>query len=307
MISIALATYNGEPFIGAQIKSILNQTIQDFEVVVCDDCSSDLTWKILQEYRECDSRIRIYQNSENLGFKKNFERAISLCEGDYIALCDQDDEWTPNHLEVLYISIGTSFASIGNSLFVDRNLQSIGVTHIESINGMTRYLDSDIGKAIRVLFVGNFCQGASMMFKASFLKSIREVPECFNVHDVWYSMAAICKKSLVFSPEVITFYRQHNSNVIDRTRKGFRKRVSALFQKQSEAKLHQILYAAENLSVDEDISKLFNEAIVFHRRKGSFRFRLKFINTWLAYYNYMYLNNRNRVFKTLLFLGFGKS
>ncbi|WP_052345460.1 glycosyltransferase [Alkaliflexus imshenetskii] len=307
MISIALAAYNGEHFIKDQLESILNQTIQDFEIVVCDDNSNDSTWKILQEFQSRDNRIRVFQNPKNLGFKKNFEIAIQLCEGEYIALCDQDDIWVSNHLEVLHTSIGTKDASIGNALFVDKNLQSLGVTHIESLNGMTKYLDSDIGKAIRVLFVGNFCQGASMMFKANFLKSIYQVPDVFEVHDVWYAMAAICKKSLVFSPVIITYYRQHDSNVIDRTGKGIEKRLRGLFGRQSDAKLHQISYAVNNLSFDEDITNLIYEAILFHKNKRRFLFRLRFLKTWFAYFNYMYLNNKNRFFKTLLFLLFGRS
>ena len=91
MISIAMATYNGELFIREQLDSILTQTLSDWELIVCDDGSTDNTLSILQEYANNDSRIKIYQNETNLGFKRNFEKAIGLCSGEYIALCDQDD------------------------------------------------------------------------------------------------------------------------------------------------------------------------------------------------------------------------
>ena len=70
MISIALATYNGSRFLQEQIDSILEQTFIDFELIICDDCSTDETYAILQNYEKKDPRIRIYQNEYNLGFKK---------------------------------------------------------------------------------------------------------------------------------------------------------------------------------------------------------------------------------------------
>ena len=95
MISIAMATFNGEKYLREQIDSILAQTHQNFELVICDDCSTDGTAGILREYETQDSRIRVYVNERNIGFKKKFERAISLCKGEYIALSDQDDVWRP--------------------------------------------------------------------------------------------------------------------------------------------------------------------------------------------------------------------
>lgn len=88
-----MATYNGEKYLREQIDSIFNQTVQDFELIVCDDCSTDTTWNILLDYQVQDKRIKCYRDEENLGFKKNFEKAIGLCTGEYIALSDQDDVW----------------------------------------------------------------------------------------------------------------------------------------------------------------------------------------------------------------------
>lgn len=90
MISIAMTTYNGEKYLREQLDSILNQTFSDFELIICDDCSKDATVKILEEYSLKDKRVRYFVNEKNLGFKKNFEKAISLCSGEYVAFSDQD-------------------------------------------------------------------------------------------------------------------------------------------------------------------------------------------------------------------------
>ena len=80
MISIAMTTYNGNRYIKEQINSILSQSLESWELIICDDCSSDSTWKILTEYSKSDERIKIFRNKRNLGFKKNFEKAISKVE-----------------------------------------------------------------------------------------------------------------------------------------------------------------------------------------------------------------------------------
>ena len=99
MISIAMATYNGEKYLKEQIDSILNQSIQEFELVVCDDCSTDNTWSMLEEYAQHDNRITIIENEKNLGVKHNFEKAISLTKGEFIAFSDQDDIWLKEKVE----------------------------------------------------------------------------------------------------------------------------------------------------------------------------------------------------------------
>ncbi len=89
MISIAMATYNGSTFIQQQINSILSQSYSDFELIICDDCSTDNTWNLLNEFASEDSRIHCYQNEKKFCCKKNFEKVIS-CSRQYIALADQD-------------------------------------------------------------------------------------------------------------------------------------------------------------------------------------------------------------------------
>lgn len=110
MIGIAMTTYNGEKYLKEQIDSILNQTVSDFELIVCDDVSSDSTMDILNDYAEKDDRVHVFRNEENLGFLKNFEKAIRICldrGAEYVALSDQDDVWTENHLEVLLNTISS--------------------------------------------------------------------------------------------------------------------------------------------------------------------------------------------------------
>src|ERR1700753_2242608 len=99
-IWVALCTDNCERFLARQLASIQQQTRTPDELVVCDDCSTDSTVEILNSFAaSAGFPVRIIRNEQNLGFVANFERAIRLCPGGLMALCDQDDIWYPTRLE----------------------------------------------------------------------------------------------------------------------------------------------------------------------------------------------------------------
>ena len=171
MISIAMATYNGEKYLREQLDSILSQTITDWELIVCDDCSKDTTVGILKSYQRKDGRVKIFVNEKNLGFKKNFEKAIGLCSGDYIALADQDDIWHDNHLEVLLGLIGEVSLSCGNA----RLMTSDSVVTEKKLNEVDNLLFIPIEKEkllYRIVFISDPFQGASMLIRKEFLSKI---------------------------------------------------------------------------------------------------------------------------------------
>ena len=101
MISIAMTTYNGARFVEAQLRSILEQTRQPDEIVICDDGSRDDTVNIIRRIIKTSGtdRIRLVENEQNLGYIRNFYKAISLTKGDYIFLADQDDIWHREKIE----------------------------------------------------------------------------------------------------------------------------------------------------------------------------------------------------------------
>lgn len=127
LVSVAMTTYNGEKFLREQIDSILNQTYQNLEIVICDDCFTDGTFGILEEYERRDSRIKLRRNERNLGFIKNFEQAVSLCTGEFIALSDQDDIWEPWKLEESVKNIEGYDLLCTNSLLVDEERRVIAM------------------------------------------------------------------------------------------------------------------------------------------------------------------------------------
>jgi glycosyltransferase involved in cell wall biosynthesis len=97
LLSYIVLSYNYERYIDKTIRSILNQTIQDFEIVVVDDCSRDNSVNVVRSFR--DPRIRVIQNERNLGGAGSYNRAVSACKGEWMVNLDADDWIAPHKAE----------------------------------------------------------------------------------------------------------------------------------------------------------------------------------------------------------------
>jgi glycosyltransferase involved in cell wall biosynthesis len=98
-VSILVPVYNRKNLIGPCIESALTQTVEDIEVVACDNCSTDGTWDILQDYATRDPRLRIFRNAQNLGPVRNWARCIEEARAPYAKLLFSDDLIAPTYLE----------------------------------------------------------------------------------------------------------------------------------------------------------------------------------------------------------------
>lgn len=101
-ISVAVATYNGEKYVGELLESILRQTLPVDEVIIGDDRSSDNTEKIVREFIRVHSLEQTWEfsvNDSNLGFAANFRKIVDRCTGDLVFFCDQDDIWISDRVE----------------------------------------------------------------------------------------------------------------------------------------------------------------------------------------------------------------
>lgn len=101
-ITIGLPVYNREKYLPTALDSLLNQTLGDFELVICDNASTDATETIAREYAERDKRVRFYRNDVNIGANRNFNRVFHLSRGKYLKWSTSDDYWAPQTLERLF-------------------------------------------------------------------------------------------------------------------------------------------------------------------------------------------------------------
>ena len=255
MISIAMATYNGQNYIKEQLDSILSQTYKDFELIICDDCSKDKTPSILKEYTAKDSRITVFINDTNLGFKKNFEKAIQNCHGEYIAFCDQDDIWTPNHLEILYSQIENKDLICGNAKLIDSNGNDMNTTTHECLSSFI--LPESSTEQFKNLLYGNFAQGTAMMITKELAQKIIPIPQTVKYHDWWAASIASLNNGCKYTDEIVLLYRQHGTNQTVTNKYNITTAIKHAIEKKQEMKLEY----QEKIKCLTEEQTLFRESV----------------------------------------------
>ena len=199
MISVALATYDGARFLPEQLDSIAAQTRPPDEIVAVDDGSSDATLTILEA---SPLPIRLHRNQHRLGVAGNFERAISLCGGDIIALCDQDDVWHPEKLAVIESEIADA-----DLVFSDGLRIPTGGTLWERFRFTRRERRRDL---FDVLAAHNVVTGATIAFRSRWRDKLLPFPRHPNLlHDRWIAIviAALGRTRAIERP--LIDYREH--------------------------------------------------------------------------------------------------
>lgn len=252
MISIAMATYNGAKYIKEQLDSILNQSVADFELVICDDVSTDNTWNILENYKNKDSRIRIYKNEKNLGFIKNFEQTIHRCNGEMIALCDQDDIWLPNHIQVLLDLIGNKMIACANAEIINGEGDHLGYTEAW-LDALDSLADDDVKKGYSVFLFRSPFYGNSMLIKREFFDIALPIPQAAAAHDMWFSLLGCVYGGINYTWDCVVEYRRHNYNVSSsKTKRISRVRpfVSQIIRKQHHVHRLELINEIERRIVD---------------------------------------------------------
>ncbi|HEY9003861.1 MAG TPA: glycosyltransferase [Mucilaginibacter sp.] len=208
LVSIALCTYNGEQFLAKQLDSLLAQSYTEIEVVAVDDRSSDKTWEILNDYAAKDKRLRINLNENNLGHSANFEKAIKLCKGDYIAVADQDDIWEKDKIALMMGYAESHIMVYHDSDFIDEQDKRIGNQTLASKN---RMYDGD---SCLPVILANSIHGHTMLFDSK-LKNYIFPFKAEVSHDWVIAFAAFNIGKVKYLDKVLVHYRQHQNSVTD--------------------------------------------------------------------------------------------
>lgn len=206
-VSVAMATFNGEQYVREQTESILNQTHTNLQIIICDDGSTDSTPRILETYAKKDPRVHVFFNDTNLGLVKNFEKALSLCTGEYIALADQDDVWENN-------KIASLLANIKASLLIHSDATLIDGHGIIINNSYTRYSKKNLEKNIYSYFIENNVTGCTALISQKLLTYALPFPNNILVHDWWLALCAYKHGTITYLDQPLIRYRQHESNQI---------------------------------------------------------------------------------------------
>lgn len=207
LISIALCTYNGEKYLCEQLGTLVGQTYPNLEIVVVDDASTDQTWTILNEFADCYPSIRLFRNTTNLGYQKNFERALKHCQGEYLLISDQDDIWEKEKVTKLLAAVEENLMIYHDSVFIDEHGESIGMKMSDKFNMV------DGNDPTPFLFL-NCVSGHSIMFRRDLLEHVVPFPDR-GMYDHYIAFIATTRGSIKYLSETLVKHRRHQGNSTD--------------------------------------------------------------------------------------------
>ncbi|WP_113651715.1 glycosyltransferase family 2 protein [Pedobacter namyangjuensis] len=217
-ISVAIATYNGSKYLGQLMESLLQQTVIPDEIFIVDDCSVDDTLEIIKSYNDKYPFIRYIVNKVNLGAIESFKLAVSNCNGVYTALCDQDDIWKPNKLEISIktlkeIDIENKPALIYTDLSIIDNQGGLSKISFWESLGMCPERES-----FKSSMYGNIATGCTMVFNKHMKREMLLMPETVLMHDHWLAMIAYGFGNIKAVNLSTVFYRSHAESVTEKKR-----------------------------------------------------------------------------------------
>jgi len=211
-----MATFNGEKYLREQLVSFAKQTILPLELVVCDDCSTDSTASIINNFAVyAPFPVRFYRNDVNLGFADNFFKAAKLCTGEWIAFSDQDDIWLPNKLAIVQRAVenspcGDLMLVAHTSLVADQNLRMNG----KRLPSFSR----DRRKGRKHNYPVFVVAGFSIVFRSLLVRSFdpqlrpRFCNEVKRIgHDYWISILANTLGTSCYLKQPLAIWRRHES------------------------------------------------------------------------------------------------
>lgn len=220
MVSIVMTTYNGERYIAEQIESILASTFQDIEIFIYDDGSKDGTVSILKRYESLyPDKVHAYQNEVNLGVTKNFLQGITRTASDYIMLCDQDDYWKKDKIEVTLKRMRHMEKQYG------KDVPMVVFTDAEVVDAKLNTMDESFFRSGHLdprrtdlphLLMENKLIGCTVMLNAALREIIAEhdLPKNAKFHDWWIGLIAASFGRIGYVNQSTLLYRQHGTNVV---------------------------------------------------------------------------------------------
>lgn len=214
-LSVALCTCNGARYLAEQLRSVAAQSRPPDELIACDDCSDDETVNIIRAFAATSTfPVRLHVNEQRLGWTKNFETAIGRCQGDLIALADQDDVWQPDKLARLAAAFANARvgAVISDAEVVDEQLRPLGYRLWQTLHfDHAEQQSAAGGTLVESLLKRNVATGATMAFRARFKDLVLPIPSEWrqDAHDAWIALliAAVSDVAIIDAP--LIQYRQH--------------------------------------------------------------------------------------------------
>lgn len=201
MISVCIASYNGEKYIKEQLVSILPQLAPQDEIIVSDDGSTDHTRNIILSLG--DRRIKMIEGPKQHSPTFNFENAIKEAKGDYLFLADQDDVWKENKVSICLKWLQSYDCVISDAEVTNPNLEVTALS-------LYQMLGIKKGRIYNTLFKNGYT-GCCMAFNRKVKEAVLPFPKDIAMHDIWIGNVAAYKFKAKFIDDKLIYFRRHDN------------------------------------------------------------------------------------------------
>lgn len=273
MVDILLAVFNGEPYLSAQMDSLIAQKTDSsfsFRILVRDDGSSDGSTEILKNYKKREPRLlELLPGGERLGLVRNFETLLTASNADYVMLCDQDDLWLPNKILDAYRRVSAmdgeqkerAVLAYSDLVVIDSSGRRLSDSKFRSCRQRPHLHDIPSTILCPVL------SGCTMMLNRKMKNACLPFPPGVGMHDAWINIsAAMHSAHFEFIPGEQILWREHGNNCSGGGSSFFhQKRLLFLHYKKEKQTLLSLLRASdlraesESCSLPENIRRQVHE------------------------------------------------
>ena len=292
-VAILMATYNGEKFVGEQIQSIINQSYNNWNLFIRDDCSTDSTPSIIAKYASSDSRIRIVNDDlGNIGPLMNFSTLMKQCDGwGYVVFADQDDIWFKKKV------YSTIRAFSGSELELVYTNYTVAEKYTQSVNDAIYRKNPPYEATSKILLLQNWIMGCTMALTGQLCKIVSSIPKVADNHDNWIANVAAVIGKISYYSEPTMFHRIHNNNVTQSLQtKKILKVIVRTFNRFKQRKVSmnkKTVFLDELLKVTKPFPDTINRGYVVYFKK--LLIKKCFVRIRLLYHGYCGVNFKQTV------------
>ena len=212
-ISVIMGVFNGEKFLGEAVDSILGQTYEDFEFIICNDCSKDGSMEILRKYEKLDSRIVLLENERNLGLAATLNKCLHIARGQWIARMDCDDRSLPNRFEcqLAWLESHPEVCALGCAVeYIDDSGAIFGRSHMDQ----DQYFRlKDAVKCSALVHPSVMMRKTDVIAVGGY--SVNSLTTRAEDYDLW---CKLCENGAILAntAQILFQYREDESNIVKR-------------------------------------------------------------------------------------------
>ena len=219
-ISVVMSVYNGSCYLRESIESILNQTFTNFEFIIINDCSTDNSWEIINEYAKKDLRIILINNQENIGLTKSLNKGLKIAKGEYIARQDADDISLPDRLliQTSFLDTHLEVGAIGSDAeAIDDKGEFIGNRHLPFENNNKGLIEHE--KLQAYLLINNCLYHSSLIARKNLVNQLGGYQEDLRYaqdYDLWWRLSLLSR--LASLSDILIRVRYSTNNITSKKR-----------------------------------------------------------------------------------------